>query len=382
LVQIKTTDRALRNRRDVTQPAAAVGLRPARCRGDQAGKDATSRWFNTAAVFPLRKSMTGSFAASLPVHGQEKEQDMNNISTLERLFRYKAQANDEFLAAIRLFDDASAAKQIAITILSHAYVVDKIFAANLTAAAHGYTSANKSKVPTVEELSGAIKASDQWYIDYVSSLKNAQLAEWIDFTFTDGAPGRMSREEMLLHVMIHGASHRGQVGWIMIENSITPPVDRLTSYLHTAEAPARRRGASSGAVETDRAVNGPNTAPLAEPRPDETSAKEKQAMSRLDALTERMKAAVGADSGLGKTLKFNLKGEGFIYIDSGLVTNEDKPADLTLTVTIDDLRAMGQGKLSPATAVMTGRLGLSDMGLAMGLRGEMQALFSKMQPPS
>jgi putative sterol carrier protein len=56
-----------------------------------------------------------------------------------------------------------------------------------------------------------------------------------------------------------------------------------------------------------------------------------------------------------------LKGEGFIYIDSDSVTNEDKPADLTPTVTIDDLRAMGRGKLSPTTAVMTGRLGLSDM---------------------
>jgi uncharacterized damage-inducible protein DinB/putative sterol carrier protein len=313
--------------------------------------------------------------------GQEKEQDMNKISTLERLFRYKAQANDEFLAAMQLFDDASPAKEIAIRILSHANIVDQIFAANLTGTEHGYTSANKSEAPTLGQLSGAIKTSDQWYIDYVSRLESAQLVEWIDFTFTDGAPGRMSREEMLLHVTIHGASHRGQVGWIMMENSITPPADRLTSYLHAAEASARRRGASSSAVASPSVGNWPHMAPLAEQRSDET-VKERKAMSRLDALTERMKAAVGADSGLGKTLKFNLKGEGFIYIDGGSVTNEDKPADLTLTVTIDDLRAIGQGKLSPTTAVLTGRLGLSDMGVGVGLRGKMEALFSKMQPAS
>jgi putative sterol carrier protein len=105
-------------------------------------------------------------------------------------------------------------------------------------------------------------------------------------------------------------------------------------------------------------------------------------MSRLDEMTGRMRAAMGAESGLGKTLKFNLKGEGFIYIDNGSVTNEDKPADLTLTVTIDHLRAMGQGKLSPTTAMMTGRLGLSNMGVAMGLRDRMQELFSKMGPAS
>ena len=91
-----------------------------------------------------------------------------------------------------------------------------------------------------------------------------------------------------------------------------------------------------------------------------------------------MKTAVGTDSGLGKTLKFNLKGEGFVYIDGGSVTNEDKPADLTLTITLDDLISLGEGKLDPMTAVMTGALGLSDMGVAMGLQGKMQALFAKL----
>jgi putative sterol carrier protein len=102
------------------------------------------------------------------------------------------------------------------------------------------------------------------------------------------------------------------------------------------------------------------------------------AMTQLDELTERMKTAVGTDSGLGKTLKFNLKGDGFVYIDGGSVTNEDKPADLTLTISMNDLIALGEGKLDPMTAVMTGALGLSDMGVAMGLQGKMQALFAKL----
>jgi uncharacterized damage-inducible protein DinB len=69
---------------------------------------------------------------------------------------------------MRLFDDASPAKEIAIRVLSHTCVVDQIFAVNLTGAEHGHTSANKSEAPTLEELSGAIKTSDQWSIDYVS----------------------------------------------------------------------------------------------------------------------------------------------------------------------------------------------------------------------
>jgi putative sterol carrier protein len=120
----------------------------------------------------------------------------------------------------------------------------------------------------------------------------------------------------------------------------------------------------------------PNTRRRHRPR---VNRKKEKAMSRLDELTERMKTAVGADAGLGKTLKFNLKGEGFVYIDGGTVTNEDKPADLTLTITMDDLIAVGEGKLDPMTAVMTGKLQLSDMGVAMGLQGKMQALFSKLK---
>jgi putative sterol carrier protein len=101
-------------------------------------------------------------------------------------------------------------------------------------------------------------------------------------------------------------------------------------------------------------------------------------MATLQETTDRIKTAVGADSGLGKTLKFNLKGDGFIFIDGGSVTNDDSPADLTITISSADLEAMGAGKLDAMTAVMTGRMQLSDMGVAMGLQSKMQALFAKM----
>ncbi|AXI04727.1 sterol-binding protein [Aquirhabdus parva] len=98
-------------------------------------------------------------------------------------------------------------------------------------------------------------------------------------------------------------------------------------------------------------------------------------MSRLEALTERIKDSVASGIILGKTLKFNLKGDGFIFIDGKVVSNEDKQADLTLSVGMDDLRAIGQGKLAPMAAVLSGRLRVSDMGVALGLQSQMKALF-------
>ena len=101
-------------------------------------------------------------------------------------------------------------------------------------------------------------------------------------------------------------------------------------------------------------------------------------MASLQELTERVRTGVGDDSGLGKSVKFDLKGEGFIHIDGASVTNEDKPADLTVSISRKDLKALGAGELNPMTAVITGRLKVSDMGLAMSLQPQMQALFAKL----
>ncbi len=102
-------------------------------------------------------------------------------------------------------------------------------------------------------------------------------------------------------------------------------------------------------------------------------------MATLQEITDKIREAVGADAGLGKSLKFNLKGEGFIHIDGGAVTNEDAPADLTLTTSLADLQQIASGSLDATTAVMSGRLQLSDMMAAMALQPKMIALFQRIR---
>jgi uncharacterized damage-inducible protein DinB len=163
------------------------------------------------------------------------------VDTLQRLFRYKAWANNELLTELAALGDTSPVVNLAIKALSHTYIVDRIFAAHLRGEPHTYLSANSSGLPTLADLSADIAASDQEYVDYVATLKRHRLAERIDFAFTDGKPGCMSREEMLLHVITHGVGHRGQVSALMLLNSLSPVVDGFTTYLHTAEASTRRR---------------------------------------------------------------------------------------------------------------------------------------------
>jgi uncharacterized damage-inducible protein DinB len=164
--------------------------------------------------------------------------------TLQRLFRYKAWANDELLAALARIGGESPITGLAIRALSHSYVVDRIFAAHLRRKPHIYRSANLSEMPTLQDLSADIRRSDREYMEYVSTLDGDQLAERIDFTFTDGAPGRMSREEMLMHVITHGVGHRGQVSAVMLLHSARPAKDGFTTFLHESEAATRGRMAA------------------------------------------------------------------------------------------------------------------------------------------
>lgn len=162
-------------------------------------------------------------------------------NTLHNLFRYKAWANDQLLTALARLGDNSPITALAIKALSHTYVVDRIFAAHIRREAHAYRSANLSEMPTLEALATDLRRSDEEYVDYVSTLDPAQLAERIDFAFTDAAPGRMSREEMLMHVVTHGTGHRGQISAVMLLNSVSPAKDGFTTYLHEAEASTRGR---------------------------------------------------------------------------------------------------------------------------------------------
>jgi putative sterol carrier protein len=100
-------------------------------------------------------------------------------------------------------------------------------------------------------------------------------------------------------------------------------------------------------------------------------------MATLEEITERIRCAAAALADVGRSIKFDLKGEGFIHIDGASITNEDRPADLVVTLSRKDLEALGRRELDPMRAVMTGRMKLSDMGLAMKLQPAMQTLFAK-----
>jgi putative sterol carrier protein len=87
----------------------------------------------------------------------------------------------------------------------------------------------------------------------------------------------------------------------------------------------------------------------------------------------QMGSAIGANSGLGGTLKFDFGDAGSVLVDGKSSPNSvsdgtGKNADCTISVTLDTFERMVKGELDGTSAFMQGKLRVAgDMGLAMKL---------------
>jgi putative sterol carrier protein len=94
---------------------------------------------------------------------------------------------------------------------------------------------------------------------------------------------------------------------------------------------------------------------------------------QVQQIIAQMGGAIGADSGLGGTLKFDFGEPGSILIDGKSQPNtvsdgEGKSADCTINVSLENFEKMAKGELDGTSAFMQGKLRVAgDMGLAMKL---------------
>lgn len=95
--------------------------------------------------------------------------------------------------------------------------------------------------------------------------------------------------------------------------------------------------------------------------------------ARVQTIISEMGSRIGANSGLGGTLKFDFGDPGSVYIDgksqpNAVADGDGKSADCTITVSLDTFEKMVRGELDGTSAFMQGKLRVAgDMGLAMKL---------------
>jgi uncharacterized damage-inducible protein DinB len=173
--------------------------------------------------------------ASLPMRAARTASEHTSPLLLS-LMRYKLWADVDLIDTVLAHPALDAAPEgpYFAAIIRHYHTVDCIFRAHLLGIPHEYTSANPAEPATLTELKPRLRAIDDWYVEYTRELDERALAQPLSVKFTDGQQQVLTRSDILLHVSLHGAGHRGQVSLLLRKCGAEPPPDRFTNYLRQA----------------------------------------------------------------------------------------------------------------------------------------------------
>ncbi len=157
-------------------------------------------------------------------------------------FSYKKWANIELLAfgerQLHLLpeDDAN----FFIRILNHTSVVDSLFISRISGTQEQFAADNTVETPSLSELRDRMEENDSWLVKFAESTSPTDLERIIAFQYTDGDYGRLSIDEILLHLLTHGSNHRGMASRVLASHGLERPKDTFSRFLHELE-PFRRK---------------------------------------------------------------------------------------------------------------------------------------------
>jgi uncharacterized damage-inducible protein DinB len=152
---------------------------------------------------------------------------------LVTLFEHKAWCNQRLIEALRAAPEDVDRRQMAIVLftLDHTSIVDQIFKAHLSGAEPGFGAVVAGARPDLDGLSAQLSETDAWYLDYVRRVSPADLETVVEFDYVgDDDRGRMTKGQILAHVITHGASHRGAIGKMLEGLGVAGAPDMVTSF--------------------------------------------------------------------------------------------------------------------------------------------------------
>jgi len=160
----------------------------------------------------------------------------------DQVYKYKQWADERTIQAILRVDGAGALKAMGFFCqqLNHMTIIEELFRARLLQTSEPHATTNTVEVPALAELVERNRTSNDWYLNYLTQLSAADLDQPLDFSYTAGNPGRMTRFEMLFHVVNHGTYHRGAISRALDLVGVAHPVDGYAKYVQDLKGAASR----------------------------------------------------------------------------------------------------------------------------------------------
>jgi uncharacterized damage-inducible protein DinB len=147
---------------------------------------------------------------------------MNLLDHFRRLFTYDDWANRESIAALRANESAS---HFAFKAVSHIISTECVWLARLESRPDPAVWPEWTLDETDRQR--AVNAG-QWQ-QYLDSLTPARLDEEISYRNTKGKPFNNMLQDVITHVLMHSAYHRGQIASDLRASGGTPP---YTDFIH------------------------------------------------------------------------------------------------------------------------------------------------------
>jgi uncharacterized damage-inducible protein DinB len=138
------------------------------------------------------------------------------IERLRRWFEYDVWANREVLRGLT---EAAAPPDKAVRLLAHIAGAELLWWSRLRGEAAAAPVWPEWKL---EELAAQLQHAATAWRDYLGALSAADLEGEFEYVNSKGERHRSSREDVLIHVVMHSAYHRGQIAAAMRAAGFTP----------------------------------------------------------------------------------------------------------------------------------------------------------------
>ncbi|HEV3205468.1 MAG TPA: DinB family protein [Terriglobales bacterium] len=149
---------------------------------------------------------------------------MNLVDHFARLFTYDDWANREVLANLQA---APAASPQSLKLVAHVLAAERLWLERL--------SQQEQTLPvwpqfTIEQCDDQLAALASLWKNYLAAGSEAELEKSVSYRNSKGEAWSSRKEDILMHVIMHSAYHRGQVATAVRAAGSTPA---YTDFIHS-----------------------------------------------------------------------------------------------------------------------------------------------------
>jgi uncharacterized damage-inducible protein DinB len=144
-----------------------------------------------------------------------------------RLFAYNHWANIEVLKSLKATETAP---YKALALLAHVIAAEQLWLDRLQ---NGDAKIAVWPELTVGQCETQLGELNSTWTDYLDGLKQNSLTDTVSYTNTKGEFFTDTVSDVLMHVVMHGAYHRGQIALSLRQSGHTPP---YTDFIHAVRS--------------------------------------------------------------------------------------------------------------------------------------------------